>query len=536
MKRTTGVLLGVMLAMSGSLRAEEASPAKPNIIVVITDDLSRRLCTFLPQGEGKTLMPTMDRLAREGAILDNMHSPSPVCTPSRYALLTGNFPSRSRSQAFLRDLEKSGQAVVQFNTHIVPGEQTLGSLMKQAGYVTGFVGKNHAVEVDGRKNLPYKTALDNPGVADVLAKNAELHRQAVLASGFDFADRLYYGNVDADGIEPLAYHNQEWITEGALNFIEENKDKPFFLYFATTLPHGPFEPERSWRSDKSITPEGILDAIPAVQAPRETIDERLKEAGISGWNTGAILWLDDGIAAVMKKLEDLKLDDNTIIFFMSDHDTESKGGAYDGGTHTASFVWKKGGFPVGNRVAAGLQLIDIAPTILDMAGGLRHDLKFDGGSFASILRGESQSARDTLYFEMGYSRAIMKDGWKYIALRYPDYAENMSIEERQRILDDHIEKMEARGRPVPNRDPAAPFSHLFLIPGGHDVDRVAIEHQPAFFDRDQLYNLTSDPREQINLVGNESFRPRFNDMKSLLGRYVRQLPGRFGEFSNKEQP
>jgi hypothetical protein len=128
-------------------------------------------------------------------------------------------------------------------------------------------------------------------------ENDRALRAAFRASGFDYADRLYHGNPDADGIRALAAHNQEWITEGALMFIEEHRDEPFFLYLATTIPHGPFEPARSWRNPASVTPIGILDAIPDVQAPRESIDARLQAAGVGGWNTAPVLWLDDAVAA-----------------------------------------------------------------------------------------------------------------------------------------------------------------------------------------------------------------------------------------------
>lgn len=527
-------LAAAVAMFCGLARPAFAEATQPNILLIVADDLSEKLCTWLPQGEGRSLMPTMDRLAREGVILENMHSPSPVCTPSRYCILTGNYASRSRSHAFLRDLERDGQSVVQFNTHIIPGEETLPLRMKRAGYVTGAVGKNHVIEVDGHRKIPYKTSLDAPGLQEKLDRNYELLQQAFRASGFDYAERLYHGNPDADGIKPLAAHNQEWITEGALTFIEENADRPFFLYMATTLPHGPFEPERSWRNPESVTPLGILDAIPDVQAPRATIDERLKEAGVSGWNTGAVLWLDDGLAAIMKKLEELGIDDNTIVVFLSDHGTEAKGGAYMGGTHTAALVWKKGGFPVGARIPAELALIDLAPTLLELAGAGRHDDTFDGRSFAPILRGESEAIHDALYFEMGYSRAVLKDDWKYIALRYPEWAETMSMEERRQRLDENNEILAARGRPIPTTDPATPFSHLFLIPGGHDVDQVAVKGFPGFFDRDQLYDLETDPGEQVNLAGREEFQAKLNDMKALLTRFVSALPGRFGEFGKED--
>jgi len=525
-----------MLLIGLALHSASAA-ARPNIIVVVADDLSRTLCTFLPEGKGKSLMPTLDRLASEGVVLENMHSPSPVCTPSRFAILTGKFPSRARGHRFLGQMKKDGQSMVGFNTDIVPGETTLPLLMQQAGYVTGAVGKNHAIEVDGIERLPYTIELGDPRVAPTLARNAMLLKAAFKASGFDYAERLYFGNPDADGIKPLAAHNQEWITEGALDFIEQSVagGKPFFLYMATTIPHGPFDPKRSWRNTASVTPEGILDAIPDVQAPRERIDTRLKAAGITGWNTGQVLWLDDAMTAIVAKLEDSGVADNTVIVFVSDHGTEAKGGAYVAGTRTAALIWRKGGFPVGTVTAAQLQLPDLAPTLLDLAGGDYSGKKLDGKSFVTILAGKADAIHDSLYFEMGYGRAVLKDGFKYLALRYPEYAENMPLEERRKLLEENNAVLAARGRPIPTTDPMAPFSHLFLIPGGHDVDQVAIKGYPSFSDRDQLYDLNADPGEQRNLVGNPEYAVKLAALKKELDAYVRRLPGTFGEFGHKEE-
>jgi arylsulfatase A-like enzyme len=368
-----------------------------------------------------------------------------------------------------------------------------------------------------------------------LAKNAEVLKAAFHGAGFDYAERLYHGNPDADGIKPLAVHNQEWVTEGALEFMEQNKDRPFFLYMATTIPHGPFKPERSWRSAVPATPEGILDQIAAVQSPRETIDTRLKEAGISTWNSGAVLWLDDAMTAIVEKLEALGIDDNTIIIFASDHGTEAKGGAYLGGTLTAALVWKKGGFPVGTTTKAQLQLTDLAPTILDWAGVDYRGKKLDGKSFSPVLEGTTDKIHDSLYFEMGYSRAVIKDGFKYLALRYPEEVKNMTVEERTRRLEASNEKLRQRGRPLPTEDPTAPFSHLFLIPGGHDVDQVAIKSIPGFFDADQLYDLGKDPGEQTNLAGDEAYAERLEMLKQELAKYVERLPQGFGEFGGESK-
>ena len=511
-------------------RADVGRETRPNVILIVADDLSRQLCTFLPEGKGKSLMPNLNRLASEGVVFQNLHSPSPVCTPSRYAVLTGNYPSRCTHPHFTGQTRRGGQTVVEFNTHLTGGDVTLPKLLKQAGYTTGAVGKNHVVSVDDYKRLPYDTDIDDPKVKPILEANAHRLKAAFMRCGFDYAEGLYFGNPDADGIRALAAHNQEWVTAAGLDFIERNKDRPFFLYMATTVPHGPFEPARSWESDPRITPLGMLDRVPRVQAARDTIKPRLKQAGVTAWNTAPILWLDDGVGALVERLNDLGIDDNTIIVFISDHGTEAKGAVYRRGTLTAGLAWQKGGFPVGKRATAELLLTDLAPTILEWAGAQPEANRFDGRSFASVLDGETESVHDSLYFELGYSRAVVKDGFKYLAVRYPAGVQDMPLEERRRRLEESNARLRERGRPLPTTDPAAPFSHLFLIPGGHDVDQVAIRKFPAYFEPDQLYDLRNDPNERRNLAADPAYADRLKGLKIELKTFVDRLPGGFGEF------
>ena len=152
-------------------------------------------------------------------------------------------------------------------------------------------------------------------------------------------------------------------------------------------------------------------------------------------------------------------------------------------------------------------------------------------SFAPVLDGTKTTVRDALYFEMGYSRAIIHDGFKYLALRYPARAQNMPLEKRKRILDKSNAILSARGRPLRTTDPTAPFSHLFLIPGGHDVDQTAIKSHPAFFAEDQLYDLATDPKEQVNLATDPAYAEKLAEMRQRLARMLSDKAGQFGEFT-----
>jgi len=160
----------------------------------------------------------------------------------------------------------------------------------------------------------------------------------------------------------------DWIAQGGLEFIDLYHDQPFFLYFATTIPHGPTEAERAWLADPRITAKGYLEEAPSVLPPRETLTERLRMAGIAETGKEIVLWLDDAVGALLDKLKEHELLDDTIIVFFNYHGQEAKGTLYQGGLRSLCIVWQRGGFPCGGTSDAFVQNIDFAPTLLALAG------------------------------------------------------------------------------------------------------------------------------------------------------------------------
>ena len=534
--RVVAVAAAMLMMVAGLAGAQENDAAlptdRPNIVLIVADDLAPTLVNFLPEGQGKSLTPNLDRLAAEGVVLANMHSPSPVCTPSRYAIMTGTYPSRANNREFVRDTRRyDGQTAVGFNTFIQPDDNNLARRLQAAGYTTAAVGKNHVFEVDGFQRLPYLSDLSDPQVQQTLEQNRQAVTRAFESVGFDYTASLYYGNPDADGIKPLAAHNQDWVTDGALRFLDQSHDGPIFMYMATTVPHGPHDPERSFRADRDITPYGLLDEPLDVQPGAESIDQRLKDAKVRQWNAGNVLWLDDAVGALVAKLEARGMLDNTVLIFLSDHGTASKGSVYAEGTRTVSLIWRAGGFAAGNTIDAELSLIDIAPTVLAMAGVAYDGDGFDGKDMSPVLDGEADKLHDWLYFELGFTRAIQKDGVKYLALRYPPSAVSMPLEERQRRLDRITRELTDRGRPIPTDDPMAPFSHLTLVPGGADAEQVSVHNHPGYFDPDQLYVQSLDPKEQVNRIDDPEYIQQLAELRALLEQQLEQMPGSFGEMN-----
>jgi len=510
---------------------------KPNIIFFIADDMERFQFNCLPEGKGKNLTPNIDRLAKEGTVMFGQHVSSAVCTPSRFSCLTGQYASRAQNEGFLKDTKRmDGETVVQWNSFMTPKSNSIAKLLKKQGYTTGFFGKDHVIEAEGWRKLPLDTDPTSPDAVKVLKRNAKLIADAMNKCGFDYAGANYYDNPSYLGPEKLRYHNLDWITEKSLDFMDKAEDQPFFLYYATTVPHGPTNAEQAWDADRRITSEGILDKAPNVQPAKETIGQRLIDAGLAKpgnipENKANVLWIDDALGALMQRLEDEGKLDNTIIFFFSDHGQYAKGSVYEGGVSSPSIVWKKGGFKCGNRNEALVSNIDFAPTIYDMAGGKVEKVKaFDGKSFLPILDGKKEKIHESLYFEMGFSRGVLMDNHKYIALRYPEYAMNWSMKERQKKLDDWNNFRIANKLKYHFDDASLPFSHLMLIPGGGDAEFPSTKRYKHYYDADQLYDLNKDPKEQDNLYENEAYSAKLKGLKKELKKYLNDLPGIFGEF------
>lgn len=535
-----GALLAACVAL-GSASAETAesaasdtpaTPDRPNIVFIIADDLERHMLNALPEGRGRNLTPHLDRLVREGVLMNGQHVASAVCTPSRYNVLTGQYASRAL------DVGPEEQAVVAFTTHIKPDDITLPKLLRGAGYQTGMVGKNHVIQASDAPDIPLEADPRDPVIRTALQAYQSVYEGDLRRAGFDFVGGICPANPDELRPRELRVHNMDYVTAAALDFIDEQRPgRPFFLYFATTLPHGPVEASRSWNSDPRLTPFGVREEPFDVQPPRRSIPERLRAAKLTGAGEqdegpAMMLAFDDAIGALIDRLRERQLLDNTVIFFFNDHGSDAKGTLYQGGLQFPSVVWRPGGFPCGSTNEDLVSNVDFAPTILDLAGAQFDPDQFDGVSFRDILLGKGSAAGRILYAEMGFSRTVRQGDWKYLALRYPPEATGMPIEERQRRLGAWNAELLERGIQPVTTDPEAPFSHLTDIPGGAHAEHSSTGKKPHYYDADQLFNLAEDPDETRNLAADPKYAEKLAEMKELMRTQVQRLPGRYGEFSD----
>ena len=514
-KMTFNVLVWVTV-VTCTFQIALANDARPNILFIISDDQEREQFNFLPEGRDengrpRNLSPNIDRLAQQGVVLLNQYVTSPVCTPSRFTVLTGTYASRSST--YTRKLENESQVNVTWNSHIDAQTPNIASTLRQAGYFTGAVGKNHVVQVKGvgRNEGPSDDADPrDPQIAKYYSAKQFKMVEAFKACGFDYAASLYHGNLPGHTCKALEFHNMDWITSGALNFLDQwdTTDKPFFLYMATTLDHGPGPRFKKYTGNPLATPAGLLDKPLAVQPSRDSIRDRVAKAGLPEQGSACdVLWMDDGIGAVIQRLEDLGALENTIIFFFNDHGVESgKGSLYEGGIKSVSFVWSPRHVIGGRQSTVNVSNIDFAPTIMelcDVPENERHQV--DGKSFVPVLKGSKKQIHNHLFFEIGATRAVLKDGWKYLAFRLPSS--------------------------LP-KNPDEPFTHLADRPGGRGSEGPAKDFYPNYYDKDQLYNIVNDPLERTNRFSDESLKAKVYELRRLLESSVSEVPGSFAEFTS----
>jgi arylsulfatase A-like enzyme len=427
-----------------AMAAVAAEKQKPNVIFILADDIG-----FGDVGcNGATAVktPNVDRLAKSGINFTDGHAPSATCTPTRYSLMTGEYPWRKKGTGIL-----PGDAKL----IIDPARMTLPKVFKQAGYTTGCVGKWHLGLGDG--NLNWNKTI-SPGPNQIgfdhsfhMAATGDRVPCVFIEDGrvVDLApdDPIEVDYLNKVGDDPTGKENPEllkmglthghdntiingisrigWMKGGkaarwkdedmadtftgeALKFIESNKDKPFFLYFATHDIHVPRVPNPRFVGKTTMGPRG--DAIVSFDDSVRRVMETLEKCGIAS-NTIVVLSSDNGPV-----LDDGYADG--AVAKLGDHKPAGpfKGGKYslyEGGTREPFIVSWPGRIKPGESDALVCQMDLLASFAAMLDVKLPADEKFDSQNILPALLGESKKGRDVL-IEHTQPIAIRMENWKYI--------------------------------------------------------------------------------------------------------------------------
>lgn len=522
-------LFTTILGLTGCQKSQERSVAtrradRPNVVLIVTDDQSWDTLAFMG---GEVYTPRLDRMAREGLFMTDFNVTTTVCSPSRYSFLTGRYAGRSRGERIMQLHPLGDQLQIENNIELEKDLPNLPRILQANGYRTGFVGKNHIInhewingdwETAGLESYARDADPRDPEVNAKMQRNHAKWCQAIKAYGFDFVDGVYAANLREQFNDALNVHNLDWSIANVLEFLESSKDEPFFLYFATTLHHGPspWENRYSLEADPRMTGEGFVEEGFEVLPAREDVLRRNREAGLTDDKAFA-LWLDDGVGAILDSIAALGLEEETLVVFVSDHGSwrHGKTTLHENGMRVPIIWYWPGTIAPGSSYDGIAANIDLAPTVLDLAGiELPDDYRVDGVSLKEVLKGSPDPVREVLYGEMGHSRAVKTKDWKYIAVRYP-------AELQARI--DRGEKFRNWGGHPPTELPyLTRNSHL-----GFHASAV----NPHYFVADQLYDLNADREENHNLFEERPDAAR--NMQEKLSEMLRLFEDRpFGEFTD----
>ncbi len=433
---------------------------KMNVIFILSDDHRYDFMGFM--GKPKFLeTPNMDRMAKEGAHLQNAFVTTSLCSPSRASILTGLFSHK--------------HGVVDNNFPVPEGTVFFPQYLQKAGYETAFMGKWH---MGHEKDDP------RPGFDKWIS---------FMGQG------VYYDpefNIDGKRVKREGYIS-DLLTDYAVDWLKQKRDKPFFLYLSHKAVHAMFKPAKrhlgkydnvklEYPKSMANTPENYKDK------PRWVKEQRNSWHGVDYMYHGqmdfdtfyrryceTLLGIDESIGTVLKTVEELGVADNTVVMYMGDngfsfgeHGLIDKRHMYEESMRVPLLAWAPGLIRPGTKISQLVQNIDIAPTVLECAGISKPD-QMDGMSFLPLLKGKEVEWRDAVFYEYYWERNF----------------------------------------------PQTPTVH------GVRTDRYKYIHYHGIWDIDELYDLQNDPDEMHNLIHSEEHQELIKELNDRLFTWLEQTNG-----------
>jgi len=413
---------------AGSESPGTPSSRPPNLVLILADDLGwGDLGSY---GQERIRTPELDRIAREGMRFTQFYAGSAVCAPSRCVLLTG----RDAGRAQIRDNSPWARRENPFGEGQEPlaaGTDTLARRLQARGYATLCVGK-WGLGGPGTEGAPLRQGFDH--FFGYLCQ-AEAHNHTPDHLWKD-GERFLTGNAPFDAHQELAREPESYaqyagdayapdlFREAALEFVRANRDTPFFLFYATTVPHVALQ-----------VPEDSLAAYPATWDAAPYLGERgyLPHPRPRAAYAAMVSRLDADVGALDALLTRLEIADETVLLFTSDNGPATNGGAdprffesagpwrgakgslHEGGIRVPLLVRWPGHVAAGNTSALAAGFQDVLPTLLEL-GGADAPQGIDGISLAPTLLGRASEQRThaRLYWELGRGQALRAGDWKLI--------------------------------------------------------------------------------------------------------------------------
>jgi uncharacterized sulfatase len=493
--------------------AQDPADRPPNIVLILTDDMGFNDISLYNggAGDGTLQTPSIDALAEQGVSFTNGYAANAVCAPSRASIMTGRYSTRfgfeftpfyktgvtifrwmeelqpSEIPLFLDEANAATMKPIG-ELGLPPSEITIAELLQQQGYYTAHVGKWHLGSVNGMvatkqgfdDSLELKGALylpqDHPDVVNAKVQGDRIDRM-VWATGTYSATFNGTGNP-GEQFKPKGYLT-DYYTDQAVEVIENNRHRPFFLYLAHWGVHNPLQASRE-----------DYDALSHIA------DHRLRVY------SAMIRAVDRSVARVTQALEDNGLADNTLIILTSDN-----GGAgyiglpnvnkpyrgwklnhFEGGTHVPFMAKWPAQIRPGTIMDAPIHHNDIYSTIAAAAGAkLPQDRKIDGVDLLPYIRNKVEGApHQTLFWREGHQQTVLHKGWKLISAEQSNLPQpspkakwlfNLALDPTEQInlAADNLEKV----------------AELEALLAAHNAEQIA-PLWPSVFNAPQLIDKTSN--------------------------------------------
>jgi arylsulfatase A-like enzyme len=382
---------------------------RPNIILIMADDLGYG--DIGCYGNDKINTPALDKLASEGLRFTDYHSNGSVCSPTRAALLTGRYQQRSGLEGVIYADGESRQ------TGLDVDELTIADYLKSVGYSTGIIGKWH---------LGYKIEY-NP-----------------VYQGFDFFRGFVSGNVDyhshvdnsgvpdwwfnLEKVEENGYAT-DLITKHALEFMEKNRDKPFFLYVPQAAPHAPFQ--------------GRNDAADRFPGTRFSYEGSAKNKQITFQEM--IETMDEGIGKIMQKVDELGIRDNTLIIFCSDNGGYQgysdngelrgfKGSLWEGGHRVPCIMRWPEYIKPGTVSDETVMSMDFFPTFIHLSKSTPEPgIQLDGIDITELLIDQSELPDRTICWRYKDQNVVRNGKWKLLVDKDTTFLFDLSNDLKEQV-------------------------------------------------------------------------------------------------------